>query len=156
MKRILIFSLITANLCIAKNYLEITPEIGINTGGNYNVSNTDLNFNYGGYARLYFIKNSFVIAPNFRWQEDLEKTNLKGGLILGGEIKEFAVIYGGVNYSHYTKEFEDGFSIEVGTNFFVSRFFSMGFWLDYSLHKTIATHANNHIFGGGISMGIPF
>lgn len=149
MKKINIFICsVICSIAFAKDYLEITPEIGVITGINYL---NQIDFKNGAYGRLWFVKNSFAFAPSFKWEES-KTTNFKTGFLIGGEVKDFVILYGGANYSYRKTNFIDknGFGAEIGSVFFMP-YFSIGIFLDYSYHRE-----SNHIFGGGLSFGIPF
>ena len=149
MKKFFYFLILASSVTFSKDYIQLIPEAGINTAINYDFN--DFGFNYGGYLKFLIAKNSFVGGVQTRF----ENPNLKAGILLGGEIKDFVVLYGGLNYSHlFNKTGGNGFGAEIGASFYPAPYFSLGIYIDYTINKVNLSNA--HIFGGGITIGIPF
>lgn len=143
-------SLFVASCLIAWGQIQITPEFGGNVG-----INDDQNLTYGAYARLWLGVDDFVLAPQVRWELNQDYSNIKAGLIIGGEATSFLTPYIGASYSSFSKIFEDSFDVEAGIVFFMP-FTSIGIYGNWGLAKEIDSQKNRNVFGGGVSFGIVF
>lgn len=130
--------------------IQITPEFG----GNVGINNAQ-NLTYGAYTRLWLGVDDFVIAPQVRYEFNQEYSNIKGGVIIGGEATDFLTPYIGVSYSYFSQLYKNSFDIEAGLVFFVP-FFSIGIYGNWGMTERTDNNSTKHIFGGGVSLGIPF
>ncbi|GAA7257503.1 hypothetical protein HpCK38_15120 [Helicobacter pylori] len=147
MKKILAILVLCSSLF---GELQITPEFGGNIGVNNNQ-----NLTYGAYTRVWFGIDKFVFAPQVRAEFTQDYTNIKGGFILGGEATDFLTPYIGASYSYFSQKYKNSFDIEAGLMFFLP-FFSIGIYGDWGMSKLKIINKTEHIFGGGLSIGIPF
>lgn len=141
---------LTLSCFLAWGQIQITPEIGANVG-----INDEQNLTYGAYGRLWLGVNDFVLAPQVRWELNQEYSNIKAGLIIGGEATSFLTPYIGASYSNFSKIYEDSFDVEAGIVFFMP-FTSIGIYGNWGLAKEINSQKNSNVFGGGVSFGIVF
>ena len=129
--------------------IQITPEFG----GNVGINNSQ-NLTYGAYTRLWLGVDKFVIAPQVRYEFNEEYSNIKGGLIIGGEATSYLTPYIGASYSYFSQKYKNSFDIEAGLVFFLP-YFSIGIYGDWGMTERTDNNYTKHIFGGGISLGIP-
>ena len=146
-KKILILAILSS--CLFAEF-QITPEFG----GNIGVYNSQ-SLTYGAYTRIWFGVDKFVFAPQVRAEFTQDYTNIKGGLILGGEATDFLTPYIGASYSYFSQKYKNSFDLEAGLMFFLP-FFSIGIYGNWGMTERTDNNSTKHIFGGGVSLGIPF